>query len=331
MPRNPHDALFKQTFSQVEHAEGELRTVLPHAIVEQLDFSTLTVRQGSFVDETLVDVHTDLLFSVELAGRSALLYLLLEHQSTVDPLMPFRVLRYMVRIWEGWLVEHDGAQTLPVVVPIVLHHSEKGWTAKVEIAEIFDLEPEVRDQLGAHVPRLSFILDDLSAQSDEELQSRAMTALARSALWVLRDGRKPGEIFRGFERWSAVMREAMLAPNGVEALAVVLRYISEVSDIRADELQRTVVAVLGEEVKEAMATTADMLREEGRIEGRIEGERQGRIEGERRVLLRLLSARFGTPPGSALERINAAGFDDLERWAERVLTATTLDDVFADA
>lgn len=50
MSQTPHDALFKFAFSQVEHAAGVIRSVLPAAVVERLDFSTLTLRPGSFVD-----------------------------------------------------------------------------------------------------------------------------------------------------------------------------------------------------------------------------------------------------------------------------------------
>ncbi len=38
----PHDARFKRTFSQLEHAVGEARFVLPAAIGKQLECSTLT-------------------------------------------------------------------------------------------------------------------------------------------------------------------------------------------------------------------------------------------------------------------------------------------------
>ena len=204
-------------------------------------------------------------------------------------------------------------------MPIVVHHSDAGWTGSVELSDILDLEPRLRDELGVHVPRLSFILDDLSSQSDEALQSRAMTALARSVLWALRDSRRPGEILRRFERWAAVMRTAMEAPNGVRALAVVLRYISEVSNVRADELQRKVLAVLGAKGKDAMTTAADTWREEGRI------------EGERRLVLRLLAARFGELPPTAVARVNAAQVQELDRWAEQVLVATTLESVLGSS
>ncbi len=99
MPPNPHDALVKATFSQPEHAAGILRHALPPALVARLAFPTLALRPGSYVDEALRERHSDLLFTVEtLGGAPVLVYLLFEHQSSVDALMAYRLLRYMVRI-----------------------------------------------------------------------------------------------------------------------------------------------------------------------------------------------------------------------------------------
>lgn len=72
MSGNPHDALFKRTFGQPEHAAGKLRAILPPALVAALDLSTLRLAPGSFIDEALADCHSDLLYEVNLAGRPAL-------------------------------------------------------------------------------------------------------------------------------------------------------------------------------------------------------------------------------------------------------------------
>jgi len=37
-PKQPHDALFKKTFSEVEHAAAEFRAVLPAELVSRTDF-----------------------------------------------------------------------------------------------------------------------------------------------------------------------------------------------------------------------------------------------------------------------------------------------------
>jgi predicted transposase YdaD len=71
------------------------------------------------------------------------------------------------------------------------------------------------------------------------------------------------------------------------------------------------------------------IREEGRQEGHQEGHQEGRREGEAEMLLRLLHIRFGNLPTDTVARVHAAAPETLLHWSERVLTATTLDEVFA--
>ena len=62
---------------------------------------------------------------------------------------------------------------------------------------------------------------------------------------------------------------------------------------------------------------------------RDEGIEQGRVEGERTVLERQLRRRFGPLSPAAADRLHEASATDLEAWAENLLDARTLDDVFA--
>lgn len=61
---------------------------------------------------------------------------------------------------------------------------------------------------------------------------------------------------------------------------------------------------------------------------REEGVRQGRAEGERAVLDRQLRRRFGPLPSAVEARLGGASTADLEAWADNVLDAATLDEVF---
>jgi predicted transposase YdaD len=77
-----------------------------------------------------------------------LLYVLFEHQSPVDPLMLFRLLAYMVRIWEAHLKSEPEARRLPAIIPVVLHHSRSGWTAKVAFEDLLDVDPVVLAEIA---------------------------------------------------------------------------------------------------------------------------------------------------------------------------------------
>lgn len=68
MPNNVHDALFKATFSQIEHAASELKLVLPPGLVANLAVllvarfgglsNAVTARVNS-ADSTELDVWTE--------------------------------------------------------------------------------------------------------------------------------------------------------------------------------------------------------------------------------------------------------------------------------
>lgn len=62
MQPNIHDALFKASFSDPEHARGELRLILPPPVAARIDFNSLTLRPGSFVEQSLKERFSDLLY-----------------------------------------------------------------------------------------------------------------------------------------------------------------------------------------------------------------------------------------------------------------------------
>lgn len=61
---------------------------------------------------------------------------------------------------------------------------------------------------------------------------------------------------------------------------------------------------------------------------RAEGKAEGMAEGMATMLLKMLGLRFGPLPGPVHSRVEAATPEQLHTWAERVLKAATLDEVF---
>jgi flagellar biosynthesis/type III secretory pathway protein FliH len=85
-----------------------------------------------------------------------------------------------------------------------------------------------------------------------------------------------------------------------------------------------------------MATLSERLREEGLKQGleqgmqrgMQQGMQQGRLEGEATLLKRQISRRFGALDDATVKRLEMATTEELERWAENVLDARKLEDVF---
>jgi phosphoribosyl-ATP pyrophosphohydrolase len=177
-------------------------------------------------DERGVSEAADLLFHAQVSGQSAFVFLLFEHQSTVDKLMAFRMLRYVVRILERHVDEvgAERALPLPVVIPVVLHHSATGWTASTRLGELFSPELAGLPELAPHLPQLAFLVDDLSQLTDEELEARNLGDFATLALWSLRDSRSPKRLLRSLSYWASALQR--LAVSEAAALEQIFRYLS---------------------------------------------------------------------------------------------------------
>jgi predicted transposase/invertase (TIGR01784 family) len=83
--------------SRVVRRVNAMESLVPPSIAGRIDWRTLNVLDASFIDPELSERQTDLLYSAKLGGREALIYVLLEHQSSEDRWMVLRMLAYVTR------------------------------------------------------------------------------------------------------------------------------------------------------------------------------------------------------------------------------------------
>lgn len=192
MTSNPHDKLFKQGIAADLRNLGPLvRPLLPPELAAHLDLDTAERLADGFIDPDLSERFSDALFRVHLAGREVLLYLLAEHQSTVDPLMGLRLLVYMGRIWSRWLrdPENVGAERAPAILPLVFFQGPGEWTAATEFVDLIDLPPEQLAVVRPHLPSFRYALENLAFDRDDEIRARGLTTLGTLALLLLKHSR----------------------------------------------------------------------------------------------------------------------------------------------
>src|SRR5262245_38370115 len=75
-------------------------------LVDQIDFCHLTPDPTTFVQRDYHHLESDVVLRAPLKtgkGRSLLIWILIEHQTDPDPLIPFRVLEYVVQIYRTQL------------------------------------------------------------------------------------------------------------------------------------------------------------------------------------------------------------------------------------
>lgn len=282
----PHDSLFRFAWSDLATARSHFENILPPTLIARLDWGTLKLGSGSFVDEAFKDFHSDLLFEVYTQdGNPVLLYMLFEHQSSMDPKMAFRVLVYMSRIWENHLRQYPKTKKLPPILPLVLYHGKEKWTAPVEFSQLVDVDEDLRPALQPYLPTFQYLLEDLSTVPDDALRG---TALRRMALLLLKHA-NDGDLWQQFAGWMETVKTIMTErEDGLKAVEALFRYIVLVTPTAPPpEVRAAFRAYLGSQTEEQMVSWAEQLREEGRNEGLAKG-----LDVVRHAILQVLSTRF---------------------------------------
>lgn len=306
-----HDRYFRAVMQGREEQVALVRAIFP-ALAPLLDPEAIGPLDGTFVDEDLTQRQTDLALRVRLAGREVIVYVLVEHQSTVDPLMAVRMQRYQSRIWDRYLREHPGVTTVPAILPAVVYQGQgnRRWTAATDLRDVLDLDEETDAVLAGYLPRLPYRLDDLTQVDVAALRGRVSTP-PLLLMWLLFK-LAPGsvDVVALLESLYDDFSEVGAGRSGRQDLTTVFTYIANVSDIPAGRLRPFAVR-LGPVVEEALMTTAEMLRAEGQAE----------------LVLEQLAAKFGPQSAEIQERVRSASSSQLHTWGLRILTATSVAEV----
>ena len=295
-----------------ENVEGLIRIIAPE-LAASIDFDRLTALNRTFISEELREQESDIVYQVPFQGAAAteelIIYILIEHQSTVDPTMGFRVLSYMMQLWleqqQDWEARKLslGERRLSMVLPIIFYTGRQEWGAPLSLTGIMDI-PE---SLARFVPTF-----DTLFLSVRETPAEHLTATAHPFGWLLR-------VLQEEYADIGLLREALIGAitrlNALEderageryrALAYLLHFILHRREAAEhDELISIVKNYSSETEVEPMAQSmAEVLMERG-IE---QGARQTSIEST----LAILNERFPTDDVTAVRSVLEA-IGDLDR------------------
>ncbi len=99
-----HDRSTRWLFEDKAYVR-DLVEILASELVARIDFSRLSLVSKNFISDTMREQVADMVFSVpfqtEYRTDELLIYILVEHQSSDDPIMSYRMLSYMMQIWDA--------------------------------------------------------------------------------------------------------------------------------------------------------------------------------------------------------------------------------------
>jgi len=308
------DASYKRLFSHPEMVADLLRGFVGEAWVRELDLASLERVHASFVTDDFRHRESDVIWRVRHRGHWVYVYLLLEFQTTVDPFMAVRLMVYVGLLYQSLIRsgEVSAGGRLPPVLPVVLYNGESPWGAALDVAE---LVVEVPGGLRAYCPRMRYLL--LQERSYKESDLAGMRNLV-AALFRLENARKPEDVRR------VVQALADWVGAGSELARSFSEWLSQIllpSRLPAAEVPRLA------DLQEVRTLLAERVKEWTR-EWREEGWRKGRKEGEAQVLIRLIERKFGPISEQLRRQIESADSEQRLTWAERILSAERIEEVF---
>ena len=321
----PHDKLVKSTFSDPDNARAFLQAHLPRKLTRRIDWSTLNLASGSFIDPEFAATSSDLLFTAQIDDRPALLYILFEHQNQEDPLIALRLLTYMVRIWNDHLRNNPGASKLPPILPLVLAQDNKPWKSSTRFADLIEIPAGAGEELKKHIPDFEFQLVELFRMPFEKILGTPMGILTLRALKA--------------EKLQALLAdpvwdEALLVQLSPASFEMLMRYILD-RDLDKPAFRKKLKTLHNPKLSKNAMSLAEQFRQEGIRKGRQQGRQEGRQEGlifsKQQDILEALEIRFDRVPEGLREEIETitetAKLQSLHRAAIR---SATLDE-FAQA
>jgi predicted transposase/invertase (TIGR01784 family) len=297
----PHDKLVKSTFSDPDNARAFLEANLPRKLTRRIDWKSLTLVSGSFIDPEFAATSSDLLFTAKIDGLPAFLYILFEHQNQEDPLIGLRLLTYMVRIWNDYLRNNLGATKLPPILPLVLAQDNKPWKSSTRFADLIDI-PEGAGEMKKHIPDFEFQLVELFRMPFEKILGTPMGILTLRAL-------KAEKLQALLD--DLVWDESLLIQLPSASFEMLMRYILD-RDLDKPAFRRRLKTLRNPKLSKNAMSLAEQFRQEGREETRSlaeqfrqEGRKEGLIFSKQQDILEALMIRFDRVPEGLREEIES--------------------------
>ncbi len=282
----PHDGLFKTFLAHPDTARDFLEIYLPPEIRKSGDLNTLQLESGSFIEEDLRTYFADVLWSMKTTTGEAYIYTLLEHQSSPDRHMAFRLMRYAIAVMQRHL--DKGYAQLPLVVPFLFCHGRASpWPCPLNWLTLFS-DPEMAHQLYTR----SFPLIDVSALEDDDIMQHRRMAMLELVLKRIHT-----QDLRALMESLVTLIAAGYTTEG--QLATLINWMLQTGDTARPQAFLREMAQQSPHYKELFMTAAQRLEQQGIKKGRREGIRLGEQKAKQEVARSLL--KMGLPVQAIIE------------------------------
>ncbi len=273
----PHDKVFKAFLAVPQTARDFLDIYLPESFKSQCDLSTLALQPESLLDDDLKARYSDILYSLQTMSGKGYVYCLIEHQSSPDENMAFRLMHYAIKVMQRHLDSKE--KSLPLVVPMLFYHGKTSpYPYSMDWFDNFQDPTQARQLYNQ-----PFQLIDLTVIPDEEIMNHKSVAL----LELVQKHIRVRDIMELIKPLVTLLLKRYTTEKQVKSL---MKYLIQVGESKS---VATLLDRLADQVPEyegTIMTIAEQLRRQGEQRGMEQGLQQGLQQGRQEVARKMIAS-----------------------------------------
>ena len=271
---NPHDKGYKRIFSIKKHFLHFIKKYIALEWMMELEEEDLELIDKEYITDQFDTYESDLVYKVHTKEGAVYLFFLLELQSYNDFTMSFRLLIYMTAIWLDHFKNCDKNKRskkgyrLPAIMPIVLHNSERNWTASCKFSQMIN-----NAQLfGKYVVDFEYALVSVNTLTESKISSSN----------TLIDNIFLADRKRTRQEWTDGIAELMHRIRAMDTndLNEWITWFSNVIRKLNEDERRELITQLKEGDEKDMCSSFERLLNKEKADGRAEGWKDGREKGK---------------------------------------------------
>lgn len=273
-----HDIFVRGVLSLTQLVEKLLRYALDESIIPYINFSTLKPLPDTHIDKRLRISYSDSIHECELNTE------LLPTDVRVLPNLPhfrfvfiweakskkeslpidFQVGGYDDNIRRRDFKSKDGNDPLSIVVPIIIYHGTEKWDRK-RLLDYF--KPFLPEALLAFIPQEKFIVIDIQAMLDTEIENAINLGELRAAFIALKHGHDKEYFKRNLKKVLNFVKSIPTKELLEMYVQMLLEYMQRRSELESDEFNELVEQSKDEEMGATVKTIFEVAREEAYEQG----------------------------------------------------------------
>ena len=271
---NKHDKVFRDVLSIKEEALSLINKAIKHKkqIKEEIE-----LYNSRFITSKYKERESDIVYKV----KDKNIFFLIEHQSTIDYSMPYRMMQYTIEIMRILVNEKENKRKnykYPLIIPIIIYTGENTWDAKLSMKEMIE-------KVEWYEEKEEISLVDINEYTKEELLEEKNIL---SKVMLLEKSKNKIEFMKNVEKILETTND-----KNIEKLKNIIIYKAydaleqeEIEEIinKIENKKEVNIMTLGERIRKNEREEKMKLRNEAIKEGMEEGIKEGINKTIRKML-----------------------------------------------